>query len=69
MSNGGERDTAHAVAEARRRGLTVHCTSLDPRTEADRYLTAIFGRGHFLRVPRPERLPEQLTDAVFARVP
>jgi nitric oxide reductase NorD protein len=65
----GERDTALAVGEARRRGVQVHCTSLDPRAEADRYLTAIFGRGHFVRVSRPERLPERLTDALLARVP
>ncbi len=64
----GIRDTAMAVAEARRLGVHVYCVSIDPEEGADRYLTEIFGAGRFLKLDDvdslPLRLPEVFRDLV-----
>jgi nitric oxide reductase NorD protein len=64
----GIRDTAMAVAEARRLGVHVFCISIDPEEAAERYLTEIFGAGRFLKLDDmdalPLRLPEVFRDLV-----
>ncbi len=64
----GLRDTAMAVAEARRLGVHVHCVSLDPEEGATRYLADIFGAGRFLTLDDvdtlPARLPEVFRDLI-----
>ncbi|MSQ01323.1 MAG: hypothetical protein EXR71_05425 [Myxococcales bacterium] len=64
----GIRDTAMAVAEARRIGVHIFCLSIDPEEGADAYLTEIFGVGRFLKLDDvdtlPVRLPEVFRDLV-----
>ena len=64
----GVRDTAMAVAEARRLGVHVFCISIDAEEGADRYLTDIFGAGRYLKLDDmdslPARLPEVFRDLV-----
>lgn len=64
----GLRDTAMAVAEARRLGVHVHCISLDAEEGADRYLADVFGAGRYLMLDDvdtlPVRLPEVFRDLV-----
>lgn len=58
----GIRDTAMAVAEARRLGVHVHCVSLDAEEGAARYLTDIFGAGRFLMLDDVDSLPARLPE-------
>ncbi len=58
----GIRDTAMAVAEARRLGVHVYCVSLDAEAGASRYLTEIFGAGRFLELDDPDQLPARLPE-------
>ncbi len=58
----GVRDTAMAVAEARRAGVHVHCVSVDPSEDAERYLAEIFGRGRWLRIRDIDALPVRLPE-------
>ncbi len=51
-------DARHAVMELRRRGIQVHCMSLDP--QADDYVSRVFGKGHYTVLDRLARLPEKL---------
>lgn len=64
----GIRDTAMAVAEARRLGVHVYCVSIDPEEGADKYLAEIFGAGRFLKLDDmdslPARLPEVFRDLI-----
>lgn len=60
----GENDTARAVAEARHRGVTVHCTSLDAGRDAPTYLRTIFGDGGFLVLDAVEKLPSRLPEVL-----
>ena len=54
-------DTALAVREARRRGLHVHCVSLDARDT--RWLRPLFGE-HHLALRRVEELAERLPELI-----
>lgn len=58
----GIRDTAMAVTEVRRHGVHVHCISLDPEAEADKYLKEIFGEGKFLKLDDVDSLPARLPE-------
>jgi hypothetical protein len=60
----GNKDTARAVAEARRAGITVHCTSLDSGRDAPAYLREIFGEGGFLVLDAVEKLPARLPEVL-----
>lgn len=51
-------DAREAVREARRKGVTVFCLSLDPN--ADRYVARIFGAAHYAVLDHLARLPERL---------
>jgi len=58
----GVKDTAMAVSEVARVGVHVHCISLDPREEADAYLTDIFGKGKYLKLDDVDALPKRLPE-------
>jgi nitric oxide reductase NorD protein len=58
----GIRDTAMAVAEARRLGVHVYCVSIDAEEGAERYLTEIFGAGRFLKLDDVDSLPARLPE-------
>lgn len=54
----GIEDTRMAVFEARRRGLTPFCVTID--REAGSYLPYLFGPAGFCVIRKPEELPRQL---------
>jgi nitric oxide reductase NorD protein len=58
----GVEDTRQAVAEARLQGLIPFCLTVD--RDAPAYLPAIFGRGGYALLRRPELLPTVLVDVV-----
>ncbi|WP_395703972.1 nitric oxide reductase activation protein NorD [Aquabacterium sp.] len=54
----GLEDTRHAVAEARAAGIQPFCVTIDDR--AQDYLPHLFGPRGYVRVQRPQQLPEKL---------
>lgn len=58
----GVKDTAMAVTEARRMGIHVHCISVDPSDDAEKYLAEIFGKGRYLRLKDVDSLPMRLPE-------
>lgn len=58
----GLRDTALAVAEARRHNVLTRAVSLDTRSEDTGYLQVIFGKGGYLILDRVEELPARLPE-------
>ncbi len=54
----GLEDTRHAVAEARAAGIQPFCVTIDDR--AQDYLPHLFGPRGYVRVQRPQQLPERL---------
>jgi nitric oxide reductase NorD protein len=61
----GIEDTRHAVAAARRLGLTPFCVTIDQR--GNDYLPHLFGTGGYVVVRRPADLPAQLP-LLYARL-
>lgn len=61
----GIEDTRHAVAEARRLGLTPFCVTVDER--GNDYLPHLFGTGGYLVISRPSELPSRLP-LLYARL-
>jgi len=61
----GIEDTRHAVAEARRQGLTPFCVTVDER--GNDYLPHLFGTGGYLVIRRPSELPSRLP-LLYARL-
>jgi nitric oxide reductase NorD protein len=58
----GVEDSRAAVAEAQLQGVQCFCLTVD--REAPRYATRIFGASRFAVLPRAERLPSILPDAL-----
>lgn len=56
----GVQDSAMAVKEGTRVGVTTHCISLDSSGEAPGYLSTIFGVGRFIVLDRAAALPSRL---------
>lgn len=54
----GLEDTRHAVVEARAAGIQPFCVTIDDR--AQDYLPHLFGPRGYVRVQRPQQLPERL---------
>ncbi len=61
----GIEDTRHAVREARRRGLTPFCVTIDER--GNDYLPHLFGSGGYAVIRRPSELPSRLP-LLYARL-
>lgn len=64
----GLRDTALAVAEARRHNVLTRAVSLDTRSEDTSYLPAIFGVGGYLKLDAVEELPARLPEILLKLV-
>lgn len=65
--NYGIKDTAMAVQEVRRAGVHVHCISVDPAEDAEKYLDTIFGRASYLKLRDVDSLPARLPE-VFRKL-
>jgi nitric oxide reductase NorD protein len=61
----GIEDTRHAIAAARRLGLTPFCVTIDER--GNDYLPHLFGTGGYVVIRRPAELPAQLP-LLYARL-
>jgi len=61
----GIEDTRHALHEARQKGLTPFCVTIDRK--AGDYLPHLFGPGHYVVIRRPDELPQQLP-LLYARL-
>ena len=61
----GIEDTRHAIAAARRLGLTPFCVTIDER--GNDYLPHLFGAGGYVVIRRPAELPAQLP-LLYARL-
>ena len=61
----GIEDTRHAIAAARRLGLTPFCVTIDER--GNDYLPHLFGTGGYVVIHRPAELPAQLP-MLYARL-
>ncbi len=57
-------DSALAVLDARRRGIHVHCVSIDAHERAREALDAVFGPGRYLHLKRVDELPVKLAEAL-----
>ncbi len=61
----GIEDTRHALHEARKKGLTPFCVTIDRK--AGDYLPHLFGPGNYVVIRRPDELPQQLP-LLYARL-
>ena len=56
----GLADTRQAVLEAEASGVVTACLSMD--AQASLYLPAMFGRGNYVVLERPEELPDRIAE-------